>query len=134
MPKRFYVDKLIEDPTRPGRLIPSLAAGWVREEGDSYNLIADEQVVGADCFLIVSTKNHRAFEGKPDAIMLPDYPLDAKVNAMHQATKVAMRGRLVNRGIPADVMDNADGFRDVVEYICRVKLNNPGFSADSFDA
>jgi hypothetical protein len=66
--------------------------------------------------------------------MLPDYPLDAKVNAMHQPTKVAMRNRLSARGVATEVMDNADGFRDIIEYIARVKLNNAGFSADNFDA
>lgn len=82
-------------------------------------------------FALVSSNDMARFKNDKDIDVLPDFPLDAKVGAMHAATKASMRSALVKYGIPTSISDNADGFRDVIRGIGR-KVN-PNFVEDSFD-
>jgi hypothetical protein len=61
---------------------------------------------------------------------LPDFPHDAKVSAMHAATKAAMVSAMTKRGIPSDIVTSADGYRDVIRGIGR--RIDPAFHEDTF--
>jgi hypothetical protein len=81
--------------------------------------------------VLVNVANHLPILARADIDALPDFPKDAKVGAMHQATKLAMRARLVARQINPDTLDNADGYREVLRGIGR-KLDG-AFHEDNFD-
>jgi hypothetical protein len=81
--------------------------------------------------VLVSAIDHLPLLEDPEIDPLPDFPKDAKVSAMHQATKQAMRAALVRRGVGGGSADNADGYRDVLRAIGR-RLN-PDFHEDRFD-
>lgn len=68
--------------------------------------------------------------GNADITLLPDYPLDAAVSAMHLPTRNALGAALQARGIDVSVLGIADGYRDVINYLGR--LHNPAFSVDNF--
>lgn len=82
-------------------------------------------------FALVASDDMHRFADDPDVYVLPDFPLDAKVGAMHAATKTKMRSYLAKYGIPTSIADNADGFRDVIRGIGQII--NPNFIEDSFD-
>lgn len=144
MSKRYYLDKFVQDSV--GRWRPSIALSqaWADETAGNpdaaYSVVAsppDPQTgepIDKDCLLAVNAKGHSALGALENVELMPDFPLDSKVGSMHVATKQAMRTFLIARGVPGSVTDNADGFRDIVEYIARVKLGNEGFSADTFEA
>lgn len=64
----------------------------------------------------------------PGVTLLPSYPLDAAVSAMHLPTRIAMGQALQARGIAVASIATADGFRDVVNYLGR--LVEPAFDVD----
>lgn len=136
--KRFYLDKLEADPLHGGRLRPSLlnSQAWADlGDGASAQIVTGENPVeGDDCMLVVFGRDHAALAKLPNVSILPDFALDSKVGSMHAPTKAAMRAALIARGVPGSVSDNADGFRDIVDYLGKTKFGNAGFSADSFDA
>lgn len=82
-------------------------------------------------FALVASADMARFAKDNDIDVLPDFPLDAKVGAMHSVTKTKMRNSLTKHGIPTSIADNADGFRDVVRGIG--KIVNPNFVEDAFD-
>lgn len=62
---------------------------------------------------------------------LPDFPKDAKMSAMQNATKARFRQVLTRRGFDPAIADNADGYRDALRAIGQTFA--PGFNEDSFD-
>lgn len=146
MAKRYYLDSLAQN--NKAQWVPSLvmsseyidqsAAGNISGlsvvTGDTSIDPNTGQPVDMDCLLCLNARNHAIFASLAGVDLLPDFPLDSKVGSMHAATKQAMKARLLARGVPASITDNADGFRDIIEHVAKVKLNNAGFSADNFDA
>jgi hypothetical protein len=116
------------------RRVPSikLEPEFANDENASLNVVMGD--TDDYCLCVVNVKNHVALAAKRDVDLLPEFPLDSKVGAMHQATKLALRARLVARGLPGSVTDNADGFRDILNHVARTALANPGFDADNFSA
>lgn len=86
------------------------------------------------CLLVTSVKNHQSVAALSDVFLMPDYPLDAKMNAMQSGTKAAMESALSARGIPSSSLSSADGYRDVMHEIGRNRLANAGFNVDAFNA
>lgn len=82
-------------------------------------------------FALVSSKDMARFRSDRDIDVLPDFPLDGKLTALHGPTKAAMKSALAKHGIAATIVDGADGFRDVVREIGRTV--NPAFIEDAFD-
>ncbi len=132
MPQRYYLCPVVLDDR--GRRVPSikLEPEFANDENASMTVVIHDTEDIALC--VVNIRNHAALAAKSGVDILPDFPLDSKVGSMHQATKLAMRARLVARGIDAAVTDNADGFRDIVNHIGRTRLGNAGFDADNFSA
>lgn len=81
--------------------------------------------------VLVSGANHLPLLLDPQVDALPDFPKDAKVSAMHLATKTAMRDAIARRGLDLGFADNADGFREVIRGIGRAL--NANFHEDNFD-
>ncbi len=61
----------------------------------------------------------------------PDFPLDAKLSAMQNATRANLKARLEARGFDGSIADNADGFRDMVRAVGQSM--EPSFNEDAFD-
>lgn len=75
--------------------------------------------------------NWNLARGNPDIDLLPEYPLDAAVEAMHLPTRQGMAVALVARNIATDFIGAADGFRDVVNHLGRTQ--EPAFEADDVE-
>lgn len=82
-------------------------------------------------FARVGGKNLAPILSMSDVEILPDFPLDAKLNAMHTATRHRMKQQIVARGFDPSVVDDADGFRDVIRGVGL--FLQPGFNEDTFD-
>lgn len=84
--------------------------------------VVAEPVPGADWGLV---------RNNADIDLLPEYPLDAAVTAMHLPTRAAMAAAMQARSIDTDFIGGADGFRDVVNHLGRIQ--EPAFEADDVD-
>lgn len=82
-------------------------------------------------FALVASADMARFKDDPEIDVLPDFPLDGKIAAMHGPTKTALKAMLTKHGIASSYADNADGFRDVIRAIG--KEINTTFVEDSFD-
>lgn len=125
--KRYYICDVItrSDPDLGTVREPAVASypvNWSAVISDSKDY----------ALVVVAAKNHAPLLADSRIRALPDFPLDAKVQAMQAATKSAMRGLLSARGVPTSVLDNADGYRDAIRGIGRV-LDN-AFDENNFDA
>jgi hypothetical protein len=71
----------------------------------------------------------------PDIVAIPDLKLDDKVSSTHTPTKLTFKAQskalLQDNQFVDDTVDNADGWRDVINVLGR--LNNPNFDANEFD-
>ncbi len=131
MAKRYYVVPIVqyeEDGIRKFRAdLPPEIKNYVA----AISLDASGNPTRPWALVRVAAKNHLPILARSDIDALPDFPLDAKMSAMQQATKSAVRSRLQARGIALEAVDNADGFRDVVRAIGREI--NPNFHEENFD-
>lgn len=125
--KRYYLCDVItrSDPDLGTVREPAVAAypvNWsaVISDGKDFALV------------IVAAKNHAPLLADSRIKALPDFPLDAKVQAMQSATKSAFRALLSSRGAPTAVLDNADGYRDAIRGVGRVL--DGAFDENNFDA
>ena len=129
--KRYYVCDVIEEQTEEGRRY------YPAVEDHGVNYVADIKVNPTTgllespwCLVMVSGNNHERIIADPRCVPMPDFPLDGKVNAMHNATKSQMETRLAARGILLNLAA-ADGYRDVIRGLGR--LLNPRFDENNFD-
>lgn len=83
------------------------------------------------CLTVARGTRWGLLDGNPDIDLLPDYPRDAKLSAMHTATRSQMAQRLRARGISTAVFSVADGFRDVIHELG--VTHEPAFSVDEFE-
>jgi hypothetical protein len=130
MAKRYYLVPIVETEGEIGPVFsPKVPAGV--NFAAEIKTGEDGRPVVPWALVLVSASNHLPLLSDPEIHALPDFPKDAKVGAMHQATKLAMRAGLIARGLNASIADNADGFRDVLRGIGRHL--NPTFHEDNFD-
>lgn len=85
---------------------------------------------GDVCLVLVDAVSHSRFLADARNDALPDFPLDAKLNALHTPALAALNGACSRRGIVAD-WTNSSGFREIVRSIGR--QIEPGFDENSFD-
>ena len=123
MSKRYYLSRVIgsgttDDPRRAA--IEDYGITYVAEVGD------------ADWALcLVASRNHLQFRNDPNIDPLPDYPLDAKINSMHDPTRAGMWRALERFGVNFNDLGSISGYREVIRR-CGQTLN-PSFSEDRFD-
>lgn len=129
MSKRYYLAPIVGDGSEenPYRAKVPRGVNHVAE----IKIGPDGKPASAYALVLVAAINHVPLLSDADLDALPDFPKDAKVNAMHAATKTAMRAAMTRRGIPTDSADNADGYRDVIRAIGRALNSN--FHEDNFD-
>jgi hypothetical protein len=80
--------------------------------------------------LVTHPTNVLPIPGNIDAEALPEHALDTKVGAMHGPTRIKMRDNLQKRGIDDSVVDNADGYREVIRHVG--KQFDPQFHENTF--
>lgn len=83
------------------------------------------------CLCVIAGRRMDLAQAHADIDLLPDVPLDIKVQAIQAGTKAAMKARMQARGIDTATVDNADGFRDVVRALGQ--LHAPDFNENAFD-
>lgn len=129
MSKRYYLAPIVGDGSEqnPFRAKVPRGVNHVAE----IKIGPDGKPASAYALVLVAAINHLPLLTDPEIDALPDFPKDAKVNAMHAATKTAMRAAMTKRGIPTADVDNADGYRDVIRSIGRGLNGN--FHEDNFD-
>lgn len=128
--KRYYISKIIGDGTFPDPYRPKIAT-----YGVDWSAVIHSDESGhplfAEVLAIVATNNHAQLRNDPDIDPLPDFPLDGKVSAIQQKTKTDMFAKLAARGFDIAGLDNADGYRDVLQAIGRQRSAN--FNIDALD-
>jgi hypothetical protein len=139
MPGRYYLSALAQDAQgrwKPALLLsPEYAAEAALGTADSNIVMpgfTDGQPDAPFCLMIVQAKNHQALNSVPSVYLMPEFPLDAKVSAMHGPTRTQLRNRLQQVGINTSQFDGTDGYRDVLTLIAVNRLGNTGFNADAF--
>lgn len=133
--KRWILSKIVADEDPEFGVVYRMAIQRYQDFAYAFGEVPVDPETGiptnAFGFALVASKDMARFRNDLDVDVLPDFPLDGKVSALHQPTKVAMRGVLEKHGLPVSLADNADGFRDVVRGIGRAI--NPAFDEDRFD-
>lgn len=137
--KRYYVCKIIGDGIEPETAFrPAIhdiidPQSGLRAFDYSAAIATDAQgqPVSNWCLVIAAGRDHRLVANHPDIDALPEYPLDAKISAMHTPTKNQAMAKLQARGINVAKFANADGYRDLIRSIGREHDEN--FHEDKFD-
>lgn len=137
--KRYYVCKVIGDGLEPETAFrPAIADIVDPKTGQpafSYSVVIGNDAAGRPtkdwCLVLAAGKDHRLVAGSPDIDALPDYPLDAKMSAMHAPTRSAAVAKLQARGIDTSRFANADGYRELVRALGQDQ--DPSFHEDKFD-
>lgn len=130
--KRYYLCDIIGDGSQENAYRPALA-----DEAVNWTAVmpASDPNTGAPvspwALVVVETNNHARLLSKAGVDPLPDFPLDGKVTAIENATRTAVKARLSARGIPTALVDNADGYREVIRGIGR-RLE-AAFDENNFD-
>ena len=127
--KRYYISPIIGDGT---------STNPFRAKVSDYDVNAtaviptgpDGRPLFAWCLAKVAAIDHALLLADTTLEPLPDFPLDAKMTAMHGPTKDRMQQGLGRFSISVDV-GRADGFRDVVRGVGRQL--DADFHEDSFD-
>ena len=128
MAKRYYISKAEIVEGDDGREVRLKASQYGHVVTANVALASDGTLIEDWALCVVDSEDHAGLIKDPDIIAFPQYALDAKVSAMHTATKTAMVNRLKAKKIPTDFIGNADGFREVIRTIGR--LHNPAFDED----
>lgn len=85
--------------------------------------------------VLVGGVDHKRFQDDPELVPIPDVALDVKVSATKTLTKLDFKSKAKGLGLAnADVdgiVDNADGWRDVVNALGQ--KNNAAFDCNNFD-
>jgi len=108
-----------ENPCAPA-LDVLLGPGWdSASEGYTRDLVMNSDTHNW-ALMKITYADYSEVNGKPGVSRLPDYPFDAKMNAMAQATRTALTATLTTYNIPTTCLTGADGYRDVIRCIGRV--------------
>lgn len=128
--KRYYISKIVGDGTWGNAFRPKVADYGVDWAAD---IISDEtgRPLHAEALVIVATNNPAQLRNDPDIDPMPDFPMDGKVSAIQQKVKTDMFAKLTARGFNVSGLDNADGYRDVLQAIGQQRSAN--FNIDSLD-
>lgn len=116
MAKQYYICDIIGtgdefDPYRPA--VADLDVSW----SGSIPTGTDGKPLHTWALVIVATANHAAVRAHKGVNSLPDFPLDGKVSAINVATKAAMAAAFTKRGIPTNIIDGKDGYREVIRAV-----------------
>ena len=118
MAKRFYLCPVVGDGTYGNPYRPKVADYPVSWSGVMPTNAAGKPTA-AWALVRVAAANHVAVMADPQIDALPNLDLDGKVASLSAAVKTALRTRLTALGIATDVLDRADGYRDLVRAIGR---------------
>lgn len=134
MAKRYYICDIIGDGSEEegaaGMFRPAVAdfpVDWVA----SIETGLDGKPIHTDCVVLVNTEDHTQLRKDNRIDPLPDFMLDGKLSAINATTKSAMINALRRRGFTTEGIDNADGYRDVLQQIGRQR--SAAFNIDKFD-
>lgn len=131
MSKRYYISPIVGDGTEENSFRPKVADYPVKWVG----IIPSDPVTGLPLFawtlVLVEAQNHGQLISDGAIDPMPEFPLDGKVSAIHNATKNDMLARLQARGIDTTFIGNADGYRDVIRGVGRHL--EPTFDENNFD-
>lgn len=122
--KRYYLCPIMGDGTEGAPYAADLPAGT-----NASVVMPDDPQPGGWALALVAAADHRGLlrDAKLDA--LPEFPLDAKLNAMQSTARSALDAALQRRaGI---TVNGADGYRDLIRQVGR-KLD-PNFHENAFD-
>ena len=132
MAKRYLLDTIVgtgtrEDPYRASvRGLPGINTVMIIPTGPDGRPVRDV------CFVRVGGMDLSGAVNKIGVDPLPDFPLDAKLQAMATVTKTMLRSRLTARGFDgAGLTENNDGFRDLVRGVGQSL--EPEFDEERFD-
>src|SRR5512143_3876710 len=109
--KRYYLCKILGDGTENNPFRPAVAAhkcNWTA----AIPTGEDGKPLFPNCLALVAAVDHADILADKDCDGLPDYPLDAKMSAMHGPTKTALIAQANARGVAINP-DAADGYREV---------------------
>lgn len=131
--KRYYLSPIISGPDEFGSITYQAKLNTL----PGLNVVC-EIPTGPDgiptqtwALCLASGPNHTAALADREIDALPDVSLDVKVGAIQNATKTRMKNALTARGLPGSIVDNADGYRDVIRAIGR--FLNLNFDENHFD-
>lgn len=128
--KRYYVSKIIGTGAF-GDAYRTKISDYGVNHSEEVPTDANGVPTSTWSLVIVNTVNHGPLLADPDLDVLPDFPMDAKMAAMHANTRSGMEQKLQARGINTTFLATVDGYRDVIRGLGR-KLN-PDFSENNFD-
>lgn len=129
--KRYYLCDLIGDGSMGNPFRPSVA-----DEGVNHVTVFPPQDMrtgqyqGTRCLVLIDTVNHARLMRDPRNRVLPEFPLDGKLNAMRTDTNNAMNAMLQAQGFLVNWQSSA-GYREVIRGIGRQL--DPAFHEDAFD-
>lgn len=130
--KRYYLCDIIGDGTFGNFYRPKLADIGVDAR---VTEMQTDPATGVPtkpwCLVLVADRNHGKLQNVPGVDPLPDYPMDGKVSAINAVARQAMLNRLAARSINGNVVQTADGYREVIRGIGREL--NPLFDENNFD-
>ena len=128
MAREYFVCDVVELPDEEFGTLRQPVINTVKfPDGTTVNFKYDEQHDWALCIVHHPLQIPRV--NLPGVDRLPEFPLDAKVNAMHGPTKQAMESVFSRRGI-AKTYNDSDGFRSVIRSLGREF--DPNFNEDEF--
>jgi hypothetical protein len=136
--KRYYLCDIYGDGNIDGENTPTtgpyrpavadLGVAWV----GSIPTGQDGRPLHDWALVLVASNDHAKLRGAKGIDPLPDFPMDGKVSAINQETKVAMKSAMTKRGLPASaIVDGKDGYREVVRTIGQAL--EPAFDENKFD-
>ncbi len=96
----------------------------------SVQVMPGDPETGTWALVLVAGRNLGFLNGQPGVDLLPDFPKDGRLNAMHGPTKMGMERALSRRGITVDTTSSR-GYREVLRDVGR--KHNPQFDEDAFD-
>ena len=81
--------------------------------------------------VVVETENHAKLRADTRIAPLPDFALDGKLTAINTAARNGMLTARSKRGFATAAINNADGYRDVLQQIGRQR--SAVFDINNFD-
>lgn len=128
--KRYYLTDILGDGTEDNPFRPAIAEvaqSWV----GTIPTDQDGRPTSTWALVLVAAKEHGPIKAAKGVDALPEFPLDGKVLAINAQARAALDNALAKRGIPTDVVQNKDGYREVIRALGQ-KLDAT-FNEDNFD-
>lgn len=121
MAKRYVMSTLVEHPDPFGQVTTLPFVVTQNPSGVAIIFPTNNQgnYVKNWAFCIVADRNIGRIIADSRNHVLPDFPLDGKISALHTPTKNQMLRDMEARGINTDFVRNADGYREVIRAIGR---------------